>query len=100
MQVFSYPFRLTPTGRVALVEQSTDEEAAQLIAGLLQTYRGELPMTPGYGQADQVFNRIDVSAIAADMSRFYPNITILELKYNDANAEGKVKMEINFDVES
>ncbi len=100
MQVFSYPFRLTPTGRVATVEQTTEEEAGQLVAGLLQTYRGELPLPIADGHADHVFNRIDVSAIAADMARYYPWISILGLKYNDADASGKVKMEINFDVES
>jgi hypothetical protein len=74
--VLSYPFRITPAGSVATVEQDSDDQKEELLAAIVLTRPGERDLVPGFGVPDPTFNGIDVAAVEGATTVFGPEVTI------------------------
>lgn len=83
MELLSYPFRLSPIGRVATVTQGSAEAAAEEIAQLVLTEPGERPLVPEYGINDPTFGRIDVGDIAAAVQIWGPGVAVTGAETKD-----------------
>lgn len=75
-RILSFPFRLTPGGAIAAVEQGGDTANAEQIAALALTRQGERPMVPAFGVPDPAFRGIDPSDLAAGIAAFGPPVTL------------------------
>jgi hypothetical protein len=74
--IFSFPFRLTPAGTVATVDQGSDQANAEQIAVLCATISGERPMVAGYGIPDPAFTGIRAGTVAAQIAAWGPQVTV------------------------
>lgn len=91
----SFPFRLTPSGRAAVVEEDTDEENAERIAALVLTRRGERELAPQFGVEDPVFQFPDAADLAAGIALFGPDVEFtMETTYVSDRA---ARVEITFE---
>lgn len=70
--IFSFPFRLTPNGVVATVDQDSDQAHAERIAVLCSTIIGERPLAPNFGIPDPAFSGIKPGVIAAQVAAVGP----------------------------
>ena len=96
MRLLSYPFRLTPSGAIASVEQKSSQAAAEQIAMLLLTEKGERPMIPSYGITSPAFWEIDPGEIALAVSLYGPKVTVAAVKayYSD---DATLRVSVEFD---
>ena len=78
-QILSHPFRLLPNGRIATVEQTSDEAHAEQLAVLLLTRIGERPLEPGFGITDPTFGSIRATEIAAGVAAYGPPVSIVDV---------------------
>lgn len=71
--ILSHPFRLTPTGAVATVEDGTTAANAEAIAVLVLTRHGERRMAPDFGISDPTFGQLDAAEIDAGLALWGPD---------------------------
>jgi phage baseplate assembly protein W len=91
----SHPFRLTPSGRVATVEQDSDQANGELLAVLVRTETGERPLQPEFGVTDPRFSGVEPTEIAAGIEAFGPDVTISALTVTQADP-GTVLVHIDY----
>lgn len=72
MRLLSYPFRLTASGDAATVEQGTEDEAAEAVAVLILTRKGERDLVPDYGVSDPVAQGLNLAEITAGLIDYGP----------------------------
>ncbi|HVL33899.1 MAG TPA: hypothetical protein VM600_10005 [Actinomycetota bacterium] len=78
--VLSYPFRLTPDGRHAVVvQQDSDVDYAEQLAQIVLTRPGERELAPDFGVPDPAFGSLDVSDVVAVVQVHGPPVTIHDL---------------------
>lgn len=77
--LISYPFRLAPSGAVAVVEQGTDEQLAMELAAAVLTRPGERDLAPLFGIADPVFAGFEPDALRLHVDLFGPPVNIDEV---------------------
>lgn len=92
--LIAYPFRVTPGGVVATVEQGTDVQLAQELAVAVSTRPGERPLVPDFGVADPVFTGFDYDALQLHVELFGPpvelegvEVTVLDDRTQDVVVE-------------
>ena len=78
-RVLAFPFAITRGGRIATVEQDSEEEITQQLAMLMLTRPDERPLTPGYGMPDPAFEGIDPLLLAAAAEEFGPAVEISDV---------------------
>lgn len=88
-RILSHPFRLAPDGRIATVEQDTDQANAEQLAVLIMTRRGERPLVPTFGITDPVFAELDRAELEGAIETFGPpvRITGVDADFVDASTE-------------
>lgn len=71
---FAHPFRFTPAGDVATVEEGSDLAAAQAIIIIAGVAPGERELVPGFGLADPTFGDglVDVPGLNAQLALYGP----------------------------
>lgn len=74
--LISYPFRLTPVGTVATVDDGTDEQLSQELIMPILTRAGERPLVPDYGLADPAFVGFEADALRLHVELFGPPVEI------------------------
>lgn len=72
MRLLSYPFRLTPAGDVATVEEGTEDAAAEDLAVLILTRKGERSLVPDYGITDPTFRSLNLAELAVGVTDYGP----------------------------
>lgn len=84
--VLSHPFRIGPTGAIAVVEEDTEAAHAEAVAVVCLTRKGERPMVPSFGVVDPVFDELDVAEVNAVLATHGPGITVtdVEVTYPDS----------------
>ena len=96
MRIFSYPFRLTQNGSIATVEQNSSTAAAEQIAMLVLTEKGERQMVPAFGITDPTFSGIDPSELALGLSIYGPDVSIVGINaYYQDDATLAITLEFN-----
>lgn len=76
MRLISYPFRLSPNGSAATVEDGSDDATAELLAVLVLTRRGERDLVPDFGVPDPAFGTLDLNDVAASVAMFGPEVSL------------------------
>jgi phage baseplate assembly protein W len=74
----SIPLTITD-GRIAQIEQDSEEEIAQCVSAVLRTELGQRIELPSYGLADQAFTEggADLDAIRSAVEEFEPRAETL-----------------------
>lgn len=83
----AWPLRLDPTtGRLATVEQDSDEDIAQCIRAIVRTRLGGRPDLPDMGVPDPTFEEqpIDTDAAREQIERHEPRVAVLATTNPDA----------------
>lgn len=79
MDLISHPFRLEANGAVATVEDGTEEAAAEGIAILVLTRRGERDLVPGFGMTDPTFNELSIAELNVGLTEYGPDVTVTDV---------------------
>lgn len=79
VRVLGYPFRVGVNGRAVTVEQGSEAEHAQELAGLILTRRGERPLVPLYGTDDPTFAELDRADLVAAVELYGPDVDVVEV---------------------
>lgn len=72
MRLLSHPFRLTPAGDVATVEEGTEDAAAEALAVLILTRKGERELVPDYGISDPIAQGLNLAEVAVGLLDYGP----------------------------
>lgn len=94
MNVWSHPFRFSG-GKVAKVDDQSDSYAAQTIAAVIKTGKGELWLNPAYGTDSMEFSATDISGLMYSISAFHPYIRIDGIE-QEILPDGSVKIRVEF----
>lgn len=93
--IFSFPLRLAPGGGLAKVEQDSDAARAERLAMLILTRKGERALATGLGMLDPTLGDFDTSALAAQLARWAPDITLSGVNVEPVAADG-LAVTVNF----
>lgn len=75
--ILSHPFRLEPSGVVAVAQEGTTRANAEAVAVMAGTIRGERPVVPDFGVSDPAFGRLDPVEVQVGLNQYGPDgITI------------------------
>lgn len=78
MRLLSYPFRLAPGGEVATVEEGTEDAAAEALAVLCLTRKGERTLVPDFGVTDPTHHRLSLGEVAVGLLDYGPDGVTVE----------------------
>lgn len=78
--LIAYPFRVTPGGDVATVDEGSDEQLAQELAIAVLTRTGERPLVPAFGITDPTFVGIDEDALRLHVDLYGPPVDLEQVK--------------------
>ena len=94
MVAFAHPFRFI-NGSAVKVDDTSEQYAALVVASVVRTNRGELPITVDFGTYAPEFSSLDVSGIMYSISSYYPEISIngVSQTRNDQNGQVEIKVE-------
>lgn len=76
-QVLSYPFRITPAGGAATVDETSDQAYAESLAVLILTRRGAMPLAADFGLTDPAFAGVAPSELAGQVARWGPPVQLV-----------------------
>jgi hypothetical protein len=79
-RILSFPFRFTPSGQVATVEQGSEQADREQIAVLCLTVTGERPLAPSFGITDPMFSTVEPSEIKAGVAAHGPDVEVLDVQ--------------------
>lgn len=98
--LIAFPFRLTPNGAVAVLEEGTSDYYANELAVLMLTQPEERPLVPEYGMDDQTFNTVyDRQQLEDKVRMFGPPVTITGLD-TTYTRDGSQSLTVTFEPES
>lgn len=99
MDVLAFPFRLTTTGTVALVEQGSEAHLAQQAYQFVSTRPREIPLAPLYGVDDPLFRNVSEGEIVTGLAVYHPdmNVEAVDIKWS---SEGTKRIAIEFSVKT
>lgn len=72
MRLLSHPFRLTQAGDVATVEDGTEDAAAEALAVLVLTRKGERELVPDFGISDPIAQGLNLAEVAVGVLDYGP----------------------------
>lgn len=89
VQLISFPFRLRSNGRLATVEQDTDEHHAEELAVIILTHPGERDLVPDFGVNDPAYETLHEAEVAAQAELFEVpvNIQSVDVEYLDDSTQ-------------
>lgn len=76
MNLISHPFRLAPDGSVATVEDGSEEAAAEAIAVMVLTRKGERDLVPDFGVTDPTFDGLSLAELQAGLADYGPQVDV------------------------
>ena len=76
MFTMSHPFRLAPSGRVAVVEQGSPDHDVELVAALVSTRKGERELVPDFGVTDPTFGALERAEVTTGLKLFGPEVRV------------------------
>lgn len=72
MRLLSHPFRLTAAGDVATVEEGTEDAAAEAVAIICLTRKGERDLVPDFGITDPAHHSLNLGEVAVGLLDYGP----------------------------
>lgn len=95
MYLLSHPFRLEANGAVATVLDGSEEAAAEGIAVLILTRKGERPLVPEFGVTDPVYDRLSLAEVNVGLTDYGPPARVTE--FTTSNPDDRTeRVEIAF----
>lgn len=97
MELLSHPFRLTANGAVATVTDDTDQAAAEGLAILAMTRKGERVMAPEFGLTDPAFDAVSVAELNVGLNDYGPggvSVSGIQVTYPTDSTQ---RVELTFD---
>lgn len=85
VSLIAYPFRLSPAGSVASVEEGSDAQLAQELAVAVLTRPGERVLAPEFGIDDPAFVGFDDQALRLHVALFGPPVEVDSVEVGFAN---------------
>lgn len=79
MDLIAHPFRLEPNGSVATVEDGTEEAAAEGIAVIILTRKGERDLVPDFGLTDPTFDELSLAELNVALADFGPDVIVTDV---------------------
>lgn len=76
MRLLADPFRIDANGAAATVEQWSDAQRNQLVAGIVATVRGERGLAPMFGLADPVGRTLSEDEVRAAVQQCEPDVRV------------------------
>lgn len=70
VQLLSFPFRLQSNGRLATVEQDSDDHVAEELAIIVLSQPGERDLVPDFGVNDPAFDTVSREQVEAQVDLF------------------------------
>lgn len=98
MDLLSHPFRLEPNGSVATVEDGTEEAAAEGIAVLILTRKGERDLVPDFGLTDPTFDELSLAELNVSLADFGPAAVVTDVVITNPN-DRLERIELAFDLD-
>ena len=94
MNSISHPFRFS-AGKAVKVAEDTDAFSAQMIAAVIKTGKGEMPLNPDYGVRQAEFSGLDRAGLTFSISAYHPNISINKITevVNPSTADVEIRIE-------
>lgn len=90
----AFPFRFA-RGRAVRVDDQSEAYAAQKIASIAQTRRGELPLTPTFGTEAPEFKGFDSAGLLLSASTFFPDLQIGTIRQS-VSENGQLSVTVEF----
>lgn len=84
-------------GRMGVCADGSREYYSQIIAIVVQTERGEMPLEITYGITDPTFNALRKSEILQVLSVYWPEIKIKEISLSTPDRSGKTRLNIDYE---
>jgi hypothetical protein len=94
VDALAFPFRFV-ANRAVRVDDASEEFAAQMIASIIQTRLGELPITVDFGTVDPVFSVFDEGNLIRTVSNYTENI-IIDNVFKKVNADHSISVSVEF----
>lgn len=91
-----HPFTIQANGRAAVLDDDSDEAAAQEIAFLLLTRPGERPLLPEYGTPDPTYDTTGSAALAAQVAAFGPTVNVTDVTQTAPSDTGTSDLTVTF----
>ena len=79
MAVLAHPLRLDGNGRMAVVQQGSAAQAAQLAVAICSTFTQERPLAPDFGIVDPVGTGLNAGEIRAAVALGEPDLTVTDV---------------------
>lgn len=76
--VLSFPFRLSPNGTAATVDQGTEQYYAEQINVLVSTDMGERPLLPNFGVPMMEFHQFAALSLIQACRAYLPEVEITD----------------------
>lgn len=96
VQLISFPFRLRANGRLATVEQDTEEHHGEELAVIILTHPGERDLVPDFGVNDPAYETLHEAEVSAQAELFEVPVTVHEVHVeylDDSTQEVTVEFE-------
>lgn len=88
----------TARGRVEALDSTSREFYDQVIAFVIQTENGELPLDPSFGATSPLFTNDQQTGLIATLLTYWPQIRIAEINIDDADGVGERRMKVVYEV--
>lgn len=92
MDTLKFPIRFTKNRQIEKVRDGTDEFIRQLISICILTEPYVLPLTPEFGTDDPSFSTVSPASLMLNVSKFIPEISLLEVTPSLSEDTGIVKV--------
>lgn len=99
MDAFAFPFRFE-LGNPVKLDNASEAYAAQRVASIVQTRKGELILKPTYGTDDPEFAELDVAGLYLTLANYHVDLEVDEIEEyveDDGEATYKISFSIRED---
>lgn len=97
--LISHPFRVSPTGSIAVADDASEGYLAERIALLMTIREGERPLVSDFGLGDLEFQGVIESALTTQVELWGIPVVITSVK-EDAVDDASVNYTIEFEVDT
>lgn len=100
MSTFRVPLSFARKGGSAFkLADETREYYDQIIAAVIKTEPGELPLDPSFGTDDPAFTRGEPSGFRSTIAGYWPEIIVKKFELGDAASSGEAELVVDYEVQ-
>jgi len=100
VSTFRVPLSFSRKGGSAFkLADETREYYDQVIAAVIETEPGGLPLDPSFGTKDPSFSRGEPSGFRSTIAGYWPEIIVKKFELGDASSPGLAELVVDYEVE-